>query len=149
MPTVRLIVPSRFEIVEELTLLIERITEQMHFDSDDRDNIVIAVTEAVSNAIIHGNRNDEEKKVQISIVTSDKKITIRVKDEGEGFDPNKLASPLEPNNILKENGRGIFILHSLMDKVKFDFSAGGTEVIMTKYKKPLQKSRKSLTLRTI
>ncbi|MCK4827986.1 ATP-binding protein, partial [bacterium] len=52
----------------------------------------------------------------------------------KGFDLNKLASPLEPHNILKENGRGVFILHSLMDEVKFDFSSGGTEVIITKYK---------------
>ena len=120
---------SELPTVEELA---ETVADEAGLTGEDKDNLAIAVTEAVINAIIHGNKKEESKKVYIDFDVSKKKIKISVRDEGNGFDPDKLSDPLAPENILKESGRGIFILRSLMDKVDFLFSSLGTKVIMTK-----------------
>lgn len=129
-----LTIPSVFEKMKKVERYIEKVGRKMNFTEDERDNVVIAVTEAVSNAIIHGNKRDRKRKVKIHCQLSPQKLTIYVKDEGKGFQPNNIANPLDPENILKENGRGIFILKSLMDEVEFHFLQDGTEVKMVKYK---------------
>lgn len=133
-----LIIPSLLERMEKVERYIEKIAKKMNFSEGERDNLAIAVTEAVSNAITHGNKKDKKKKVIIRCRLSPDKLTVYVKDEGKGFDLNKITNPLDPKNILKETGRGIFILRSLMDEVDFKFSEDGTEVKMVKYKKILQ-----------
>jgi serine/threonine-protein kinase RsbW len=97
--------------------------------------MAIAVTEAVNNAIKHGNKADPKKKVRIHFELFDDSIVVKVADEGRGFDPDRLRDPLDPENILRESGRGIFILRALMDDVSFCFSDSGTEVTLVKKKK--------------
>lgn len=130
----KLVLSSEVENVEKVEELTERITKGMKFSEDERDSIAIAVTEAVNNAIIHGNKLDQSKRVHLSISVVNKTLTVIVKDEGTGFNPEKLPDPLDPENLLKESGRGIFILKSLMDDVIYDFSDKGTVLTLIKHK---------------
>lgn len=102
---------------------VERITtsiaKKMNLNEEHRDNLSIAVTEAVGNAIVHGNKENPRKKVLLEFFLKKNEIKVTVKDQGKGFAPQKLTDPLKPENIMKMNGRGIFILKSLMDKVEF------------------------------
>ena len=135
MSPVKLTLPSKIEKVEEAAYFVEKIAKKMSFSSSDVDNIAIATTEAVSNAIIHGNKEDADKKVIIEVYPEADRIIITVQDEGEGFNPESVEDPLRPDNLLRERGRGIFILRSLMDQVEYSFPQRGTRVTMIKFKK--------------
>ncbi len=130
-----LTIPSRLEEIETVERLAEKAADQMNFNEEEKDSLAIAVTEAVNNAIIHGNKKDVNKKVHIKFFLQEKKLIVTVKDEGEGFNPDSLSDPLAPENLLKESGRGIFILSTLMDDVKFNFGKDGTEVQLIKKKR--------------
>ena len=121
--------PDQIQLVEKQT---ERIAKKIGFSVDEIENIAIAVTEAIGNAINHGNKADRSKKVFIQFRPLEDGLEIRVKDEGLGFDLSEIANPLAPENLYKESGRGIFIVRSLMDSVDFAFYGDGTEVILTK-----------------
>ena len=95
-------------------------------------DICIAVTEAVNNAVQHGNNMMADKYVTLRIEHSDNTIRITVCDEGEGFDLDAVADPLTPENLTKPNGRGLLIVKSLMDDVDVLPSTTGTEVVMVK-----------------
>jgi serine/threonine-protein kinase RsbW len=96
-------------------------------------DLAIAVTELVNNAIKHGNKLQKGKYVTIAIICDLGKIIVTVSDEGKGFNPRDIPNPLEEQNLLKEIGRGIFIVRSLIDEVKFQFPPeGGTRVTITK-----------------
>jgi serine/threonine-protein kinase RsbW len=125
-----LIIPSKLEKLVQVEKYTEKIAAIASLSKDQGDNLAIAVTEAVGNAIVHGNMRDPEKKVIIHFTITQKQVTAEVKDQGSGFDPKSLSNPLKPENIMKENGRGIFILKSLMDKVSFHFSPKGTVIRM-------------------
>ncbi|RKY83566.1 ATP-binding protein [candidate division KSB1 bacterium] len=127
-------IPSNISKIIEVEQFSEKIADLANFSEEDKDNLAIAVTEAVNNAIIHGNRYNESKKVFVTFYIIDRGVKVSVKDEGGGFDPDKIDNPLLPENLLKEHGRGIFILKSLMDEIEFKFSNTGTEILMTKYK---------------
>lgn len=131
-----LVFSSKVENIEKVEALTERITREMNFPDEERDSIAIAVTEAVNNAIIHGNELEEGKKVHVEFSINTDILTIMVQDEGggKGFDPDELPDPLDPENILKESGRGVFILKSLMDEVNFEFSQRGCKLTLIKSK---------------
>lgn len=95
---------------------------------DHYGNILIAVTEAVNNAIQHGNGGDDSKNVSISALMNDKELRIVIQDEGKGFNFDSLPDPTAPENIEKETGRGIFLMKSLTDEVIFE--DGGSKVIL-------------------
>jgi serine/threonine-protein kinase RsbW len=126
-----LIIPSKLEKLIEVEKVAERISAVSGLSKDQSNNIAIAITEAVGNAIVHGNQKDPQKKVTIHFQVKNREMTVEVKDEGKGFNPDKLSDPLKPENIMKESGRGIFILKSLMDRVSFRFSPSGTTIRMT------------------
>ena len=97
----------------------------------DERNVEIALREALANAVLHGNRQDAEKKIQVDCrIQFGGKVSIVVKDEGDGFDPNKVPDPTAIVNIESERGRGIYLMRALMDEVHFE--QGGTEVHMRK-----------------
>ena len=133
--TYQMTIQSSLEHIESVEKLAEKAADAMKFSDEEKDSLAIAVTEAVNNAIIHGNKQDKAKKVSIGFLLENKRLTVTIKDQGKGFDPDNLSDPLAPENLLKESGRGIFILSTLMDDVKFEFKGDGTEVIMTKQKK--------------
>lgn len=128
-------IPSKIEELKHVASEVEKISEIMKFTEDECDNISIGLTEVVNNAIIHGNKFDDNKTVKIEFTIIGDELKIEVTDQGEGFNPHTLDNPLEPENLLKEHGRGIFILKAVMDSVDFHFSSGGTKVTMVKKKK--------------
>ena len=127
-----MIIPSEPNQIQKVEARAEELARGLGLSEDERDSLAIALTEVVANAIMHGNKNDPSKKVFIKFIVTPKILEIRVRDEGKGFRPEDVANPLEPENLYKESGRGIFIVKALMDDVKFLFHETGTEVILIK-----------------
>ena len=125
------LIPSDLSYVVGVNHLISMLLKEFGFPATDcRINIPLACDEAITNAIIHGNNSDRDKKVSIKIYISSSRIKLRVKDQGNGFDVEKVANPLEGENVMRSSGRGIYLMKSIMDKVKF--SDGGREVEIEK-----------------
>ena len=131
--TLELSIPSNPDLTAEVDRRIEDLTARTGFDKGSRGDIMIAVNEAVKNAILHGNRCDESKQVIITCNCSPAVFRIHICDCGRGFDPDTLPDPRNPDNLLKENGRGILMIKALMDEVEFDITENGTSVTLIKY----------------
>ena len=127
---------SVFEMLDCVQVVCDYLGRSVGLDDDDRHWVSVEVRESVINAIKHGNRNDASKHVHVEFETSSNgvpQISIRVRDEGEGFDPEEIADPLAPENLLKASGRGIFLIRNFMDYVLVQRAPeGGMEVRMTK-----------------
>jgi len=108
--------PENLRIVENL---IDQLSEEHKIESDLYGKILVATVEAVNNAIIHGNKSDKNKKIDIWISTDLKKVKVRVRDEGEGFEYDKIPDPTAPENIENIHGRGVFLMRQLSDNIKF------------------------------
>lgn len=128
---IKLTISSRLDELKKVEHLSEKIAKKIALAEDEQNNLSIAVTEAVGNAIVHGNKKDPQKKVYIVFRIQKNQVNVSVKDEGKGFDLDQLSDPLDPQNLMKESGRGIFILKSLMDDVDFSFSTEGTTIRFT------------------
>lgn len=109
--------------------LIDDVCQIYNVNEDSYGNILIAVTEAVNNAICHGNKNNPDKIVQIGFESSGNQLTFKIKDEGPGFDYANLPDPTDPANLEKLNGRGVFLMKNLSDKI--EFSNNGKEVALS------------------
>lgn len=109
--------------------LVEDVCEVFNVNEDNYGNILIAVTEAVNNAIYHGNKGNPDKKIHIAFESGDNNIKFLVEDEGNGFDYKNLPDPTDPANIDKPNGRGVFLMKNLADKV--EFNNNGQQVSLT------------------
>jgi len=94
-------------------------------------NIMIAITEAVNNAVNHGNKLNHEKIVEFIVRANAELLFVKVSDQGEGFDPNNIADCTDPVNLLKSSGRGVYIIKELMDEVDIESSPKGTVMQMT------------------
>jgi serine/threonine-protein kinase RsbW len=119
MNSITIQVPSLSENIRMIESFIDNAKERFHLDDDIYGNIMIAVTEAVNNAIKHGNSNDRSKNVMLSLSLEDSLIKFIVRDEGTGFDYGNLPDPTSPENIEKPGGRGIFLMKHLSDEVEF------------------------------
>jgi len=111
--------PSDPKKIGGIEQFLQRMNRRMRFDDGTMYRLLVATTEAVNNAMIHGNKLDPSKLVVVTILVSERLMRIRVKDEGMGFDPATIPNPLDENNLLKESGRGVFLARSLMDDVQF------------------------------
>lgn len=127
-----LTVASSYENMDAFAALVEQAARQMGVPEDDEVDLMIAVMEAVNNAILHGNAENADKKVHMKIETNASEITIWVQDEGVGFEPDRVPSPLTPQNVLNTSGRGLLMMRAFMDDVKVFPSKHGTLVKMTK-----------------
>lgn len=119
MNTISIQVPSIIENIRMIESFIDNAKERFHLDDDIYGNIMIAVTEAVNNAIKHGNANDKSRNVFLSLTLNDSLLKFVVKDEGKGFDYGNLPDPTAPENLEKIGGRGIFLMKHLSDEVEF------------------------------
>jgi serine/threonine-protein kinase RsbW len=130
---IEVIISSALDNLDLIQTLTDSITEHMGFDADTAHWIGMSVRESVTNAIQHGNKLDLNKKVDICFATSPDRLSISVRDQGCGFQVDKIPNPLEGDNLLKPSGRGIFYIRTFMDEVEFkSLSQGGTEVHMVK-----------------
>lgn len=125
-------IPNSMPLIEEFVL--ESI-EELKLSDTALNQLTSSVAEASSNCIIHGNKSDEKKIIEVEIDIDEEKIVITLKDEGEGFDINNVPDPTLPENILKDSGRGIHIMKSFLTELKYSFTEKGTETILVfKYK---------------
>jgi serine/threonine-protein kinase RsbW len=134
---VRLEFTSHFEMLDFVQLVSDHVARGVGLDDETVHWVGVAIRESVINAIKHGNQNDASKHVFVEFDTSPptegSELRIRVRDEGEGFDPDSLADPLAPENLLKSSGRGIFLIRSFMDDVRLRRAPeGGMEIRMVK-----------------
>jgi serine/threonine-protein kinase RsbW len=128
-----LIIPSDLDQLHKIEKLSQRISHKAGLKTDKSENLAIVLTELVNNAILHGNKKNPQKNVTIRIIYYTDRIQVSVKDEGNGFDPRQLKDPRDPQNIWKENGRGIFLVKHLIDDVQFHSTPDGMEIIVTVY----------------
>lgn len=117
---------SRFDEVERVELFVNDLQSLAGFDDELFGNIMLALSEAVTNAIVHGNKEEPSKKVYLNARKHGNTLTISIKDEGEGFDPDSLPDPLKEENLLKEGGRGVYLIRQFADKVTY--SENGTKI---------------------
>jgi serine/threonine-protein kinase RsbW len=134
---VRLELPSSFDLLDLVQHLSDRLSAIAGLDEDAIHWVSVAVRESVINAIKHGNREDQRKHVTVEFNLSPRahpqEFVVKVLDEGEGFDPESVANPLDPENMLKASGRGIFFMRNFMDDVSIARRPeGGMVVRMSK-----------------
>ena len=119
--------PNNLITVEEF---VNYFSKELNLDETKLSGLLLAVTEAVTNAIIHANKCDETKKVQVNVTKNGNTLTITIKDEGKGFDPSKVPDPTSPENLLKDSGRGLYLMKIYSDELKFNITPTGTETIL-------------------
>jgi serine/threonine-protein kinase RsbW len=112
-------IPSLTENIRIIESFIDNAKEKYKLDDDIYGNIMVAVTEAVNNAIKHGNKNDSTKNVTLSLTFDQGLVKFKIEDEGKGFDYHHLPDPTSPENLAKPGGRGIFLMKHLSDEVFF------------------------------
>ena len=128
---------SRREWVDPLQDVSERIFMMAGLDEEQAYWPTLAVREAVVNAVLHGNKEHPEAAVSVDYRLGDGRVEIAVLDEGEGFDPADLGDPLSAENLLKEGGRGVYLMRQFMDEVDFSFpEEGGTRILLVKNLSP-------------
>jgi serine/threonine-protein kinase RsbW len=116
------------ENVATVEPLVEKVKEEFGLSDEVFGNMMVAVTEGVNNAIIHGNQCDPAKKVTISVSRTDAYITFTIRDEGPGFEYSNLPDPTAPENLEKLSGRGVFLMNQLSDMVIFNDNGSTVEL---------------------
>ncbi len=129
-----LIEPSNREIIPHIESFLRSIPAVEALNPERRFNLIVATMEAVTNAIVHGNKSDPGKNVELVVEACEDLIRVHVRDFGNGFDPDALPDPRLRDNLLREGGRGVFLMRSLVDEVEFISRKPGVEVIMTMYR---------------
>jgi len=130
--------PSTLESVDHAEAEILRAAGEAGFDEDEQHRIGMAVRECMVNAVVHGNRYNRNKQVRVSAEAGEGRFTIRITDQGEGFEVQEVPDPLHETNLLRHSGRGLFLMGAFMDDVKVrkagsaDSAMPGTEVTLIK-----------------
>lgn len=124
---------STLDSVNKVEHTAEELAEKIGFGEDDRHRIAMAVREAAVNAVLHGNAYDPNKKMMVSFESTGQSLVIKVSDQGKGLDPASVPDPLAPENLLKQSGRGIFLINSFMDEVRIRTLDPGTEITLVKH----------------
>ena len=119
--------PNNLITVEEF---VNYFAKDLGLNDDQLSVLLLAVTEATTNAIIHANKCDLSKLVTIRAHIEDSKLIVKVKDEGKGFDPSTVPDPTQPENLLKDSGRGVYLMKVYMDEVRYNMTPTGTETIL-------------------
>ena len=119
--------PKEIRRVEQF---LNRVNSTARLDDGTFHRLFVSTTEAINNAILHGNKSDPAKKVCITCALNKDSIAVQVTDEGTGFDPASVPNPLDEQNLMKESGRGIFLIRSMADRVNFSTTESGTTIEM-------------------
>lgn len=119
MNALKLRLPSHPNSISQVEPFVRRIVSRYSISKDKYPNILISLTEAVNNAINHGNKNDQSKFVNINLTEIQSKICIKVEDEGCGFNPDSVPDPTAPENLGCCGGRGVFLIKELSDDVRY------------------------------
>jgi serine/threonine-protein kinase RsbW len=131
--TTQLSLPSRVESIAEAAEAAEAVARRFGLDEEAAFGLDMAVRESVTNAVLHGNAQDESKPVEIAFAEAGGELVVTVRDRGAGFDPAAVADPTAAENLLKTSGRGILFMRNFMDTVEWQrHPEGGTVVRMTK-----------------
>lgn len=117
--------PSRIESVEEAAVMADEFAKTCGFGDEMMFAVDMAVRESVANAVKHGNKFDESKKVEMTLADKPEGFEITVRDYGAGFSVDDIADPTDPDNLLKTNGRGLLFMRSFMDEVQWENPADG------------------------
>ena len=125
----QLVLPSSLESISKVEAFIARFYGNNDHIRDSYGNILIAITEGVTNSILHGNRNDLSKRIHLEMEVADSEVFFTISDEGDGFDYNNVPDPTLPENLEKLNGRGIFLMRSLADSISFE--ENGSKIKLT------------------
>jgi serine/threonine-protein kinase RsbW len=125
----KLSISSKSENIVLVEKMVEDVCELYNINEDNYGNILVALTEAVNNAIYHGNQADPKKLIDISFRSKKEAISFIIKDQGTGFDHTQLPDPTDPEHIDQPNGRGVFLMRNLADKVEFEEK--GSKVVLT------------------
>jgi serine/threonine-protein kinase RsbW len=131
MTALKIEIPSLSENIRIVESFIDNVKDRFNIDDDIYGNIMVSVTEAVNNAIKHGNKSDKNKNVLLSVTCEESLMKFTIQDEGEGFDVDSLPDPTAPENLDKLSGRGIFLMKHLADEVKH--TDNGTKTELTFY----------------
>lgn len=123
---------STLESVNKAEETAHDIAVKAGFDEDETQRIAMAVREAAVNAVLHGNSYDPRKKVMVSFETTQDTLTVTIRDQGKGLESQDIPDPLAPENLLKQSGRGIFLIRAFMDEVRFRNMEPGTEITLIK-----------------
>jgi len=123
---------STLESVNKAEEMAGQLAAKAGFDEDSRDGITMAVREAMINAVLHGNAYDPNKRVNLSLEQNDRELVVTISDEGRGLDPDEIPDPLAAENLMKQSGRGIFLIRAFMDEVRFRKLEPGTEITLIK-----------------
>ena len=121
-------IPSKIESLRKIEKVIDEISGEFHIGEDLYGNILIAALEAANNAIMHGNKLDESKNVVITFSLNEKMLYVKVDDEGKGFNYQEIPDPTAPENIENVNGRGIFLMEKLSDRIEFSRNGATVEL---------------------
>jgi serine/threonine-protein kinase RsbW len=141
--TIQLQFSSAFDMLDMVQAVSEHVGRLLQFEDDALQWMEVAIRESVINAIKHGNKHDASKNVfvefELTPAARPEELVIRIRDEGEGFDPETIPDPLAPENLLKASGRGIFFMRSFMDDVQLARAeGGGMQVTLVKKLEPTQ-----------
>lgn len=131
--SVKLVLSSQVKLIDLVHAAAQTVAEKVGFGEDDALNIGLAVREAAINAIVHGNRQDPEKKVDVSIESNSTVLTVRIRDHGGGFDPVQMPDPTRNDNLLATSGRGLLMMRAFVDEVSFERRDDGMQVTLTKH----------------
>jgi len=131
--TVNLVLDSTLDSVDIAERAALDLARESGFGEEDLDRIGMSVRECMVNAVVHGNRYNSRKKVQLSLSRTPERFTVRIVDQGEGFNPDALPDPLQGDNLLRHSGRGIFLMKAFMDDLQVrSLEPAGTEVTLVK-----------------
>ncbi|NWF49236.1 MAG: ATP-binding protein [Ignavibacteriaceae bacterium] len=119
--------PNQLITVEEF---VNYFSRDIGLNEDQINGLMLAVTEATTNAIRHGNKNDQTKTVLINVTANQNILKVVVKDQGVGFDPKDVPDPTDSENLLKDSGRGLYLMRVYMDDLQFNITPDGTETIL-------------------
>jgi len=115
-----LVIESKYSELQRVEKFLEEVFSFYNFKNDCFKKVLLCISEAIINSIVHGNKEDHRKKVELNVDCKEHLLSVKITDEGEGFDVNSLPNPTSKENLFKESGRGIHIIKTMADRVAFN-----------------------------